>query len=148
MKRRAAFLRRGIRDESGQSLIEFMLVLPMLLVLVIGIIEFGNAWRTSQTLANVARDVVRAAVVANPPTSTQLEAIARSRLTNSGLDGSKANVTLNLCSGACTGDPDQVTISYPFTFELFGRVVGLICGSCGDSWGSITLSSTTVMRNE
>ena len=43
---------RGRRDR-GQSLIEFALVLPMLLVLFFGIIEFGNAWRIYQP-ANVA----------------------------------------------------------------------------------------------
>ena len=48
---------RLIRDESGVALVEFALVLPLLLVLVLGIIDFGRAfnyWIDTTHLANVA----------------------------------------------------------------------------------------------
>lgn len=140
--------------ERGQSLVEFVLVLPLLLVLVFGIIEFANAWRTSQIVTNTTREVVRMTVVFDPvPMITQASATdtARARLTASGLDGSKATVTFpRWCAGsACTGDPDEVKIQYPFTFRFFGPVLDLLCGSgCGARYGTITLTSTAVMRNE
>ena len=58
---------RLIRDESGVALVEFALVLPLLLVLVLGIIDFGRAfnhWIDSTHLANVA---ARYAVVNKNP---------------------------------------------------------------------------------
>src|SRR3954453_21714778 len=47
----------SIRDESGTALIEFAFVLPLLIVLVLGIADFGRAfnyWIDSTHLANVA----------------------------------------------------------------------------------------------
>jgi Flp pilus assembly protein TadG len=135
--------------DRGQSLVEFVLVLPILLVIIFGIIEFANAWRTSQIITNTAREVARQAIL---PSSTQQAAhdTAVSRLNGSGLNASKATITLNLCSGSgCTGKPDQVTIGYPYSFQFFGPVMNLMCGSgCSSKFGTINLSSTAVMRNE
>jgi len=137
------------RRDAGQSLVEFVLVLPILLVIIFGIIEFANAWRTSQIITNTAREVARQAIL---PSSTQQAAhdTAVARLNGSSLDASKATITLNLCSGqGCTGKPDEVTIRYPFTFQFFGPVMNLMCGAgCSAKYGTINLSSTAVMRNE
>jgi len=143
--------RTGSRSahDRGQSLVEFVLVLPILLVLIFGIIEFANAWRTSQIITNTAREVARQAIL---PSSTQSAAhdTAVARLDASGLNAGVATITLNLCSGSnCTGKPDEVTIGYPFTFQFFGPVMRLMCGAgCAARYGTINLSSTAVMRNE
>ena len=42
--------------ESGQSLLEFAIVLPILLALLVGIFEFGVAWNRKQVLTNAARE--------------------------------------------------------------------------------------------
>ena len=138
---------------SGQSLIEFALVLPMLLVLVFGIVEFGNAWRHYQLITNTAREGARIAVL---PSST--EAIVRSviddRLNGSGLDAAQATVTLTILD---FGDPgysnsaDIVTIEYPYNFVFLGPIIDLMCtgiGCSGGAYSSVTLSSTSIMRNE
>jgi len=41
---------RMVRNERGQGLVEFALVVPMLLILVFGIAEFGRAWMTRNVL--------------------------------------------------------------------------------------------------
>lgn len=51
------------RNESGQSLVEFALVLPVLLVLVVGIFDAGRAISSSNTLAHAVREGTRYAVV-------------------------------------------------------------------------------------
>ena len=79
---------RGRRDR-GQSLIEFALVLPMLLVLFFGIIEFGNAWRIYQLVTNTAREGAREAVLPSSTTAT-VDAVIDERLDGSGLDASQA----------------------------------------------------------
>jgi hypothetical protein len=46
---------RGIRDERGQTLVEFALLLPVFLILIVGIINFGiglNFWLDMQRIAN------------------------------------------------------------------------------------------------
>src|SRR5687767_3180728 len=60
--------RTAKRAESGQSLVEFAIVLPVLLALVVGIFEFGRAWNVDQVLTNAAREGARRAVI---PTATE-----------------------------------------------------------------------------
>jgi hypothetical protein len=56
----------GRRDkESGQVLIEFALVLPVLILLVVGIIDFGFAFNTWNSAQNAAREGARVAAVSN-----------------------------------------------------------------------------------
>ena len=54
-------LRRG--PMSGQALAEMALILPILLLLVFGLIEFGTAWRDYQVITNAAREGARWSVV-------------------------------------------------------------------------------------
>lgn len=148
------------REDGGQSLVEFVLVLPVLLVLVFGIIEFANAWRTSQIVTNAAREGAREAVL---PGTTDSEITTRINdyLSNSGLDASKANITLecdaseppdgtfeepNSCDGS--GEAERVNIQFEFTFSFLGPMINFMSGSGGDQFGTITLDATTIMRNE
>lgn len=47
------------RKNKGQSLLEFALVAPLLLILLVGIAEFGRAWMTASILTGAAREAVR-----------------------------------------------------------------------------------------
>jgi Flp pilus assembly protein TadG len=55
-KRRGA---NGTLSEQGQDLVEFALILPLLLLLLLGIIEFGLAVFHYNSIANVGREVAR-----------------------------------------------------------------------------------------
>lgn len=50
-------------NENGQSMVEFALVLPILMLLVVGIIQFGFIFSVKTTLANEAREAVRYSAV-------------------------------------------------------------------------------------
>ena len=56
---------RRSRQESGQALVEFALVLPVLILLVVGIIDFGFAFNSWNTTQNAAREGARIAAVSN-----------------------------------------------------------------------------------
>lgn len=151
--RRAAGLRRGRPRDRGQSLVEMVLVLPILLVLVFGIIEFATAWRAFQLITNVAREGARLSVT---PTATDAGVQSRvdELLTSSGLDADAATVTL-ACEGSpgglCTtsGQGNEVQIDYPHQFAVLGPLLGLMCSGCGDSgFGTVTLSTRSIMRKE
>jgi Flp pilus assembly protein TadG len=138
---------------SGQSLIEFALVLPMLLVLVFGIVEFGNAWRHYQLITNTAREGARIAVLPSS-TATIVDSVIDDRLNGSGLYADSATVTLAILD---FGDPnysasaDTVTIQYDYNFVFLGPIVDLMCSVFGCGQGGftkVTLSSTSIMRNE
>jgi Flp pilus assembly protein TadG len=136
------------RSDDGQSLAEFALILPILLGLLVGIIEFANAWRTYQVITNVGREGARVAVL---PTSTtaQVQDLIENGLDQAGLDAKAANISLGLCSGgACTGTPDTVRIDYPFQFRFVGPVIAFACHGCGGPPGTVVLSTISTMRNE
>jgi Flp pilus assembly protein TadG len=51
--------RKKFRRESGSQLLELALVLPLLLVMAAGVMDFAKAWNTRQILANAAREGAR-----------------------------------------------------------------------------------------
>src|SRR4030095_7612392 len=58
-------MKRLFVNRSGQSMVEFALVVVMLLLLVVGICEFGRAWNLYQILANAAREGARLSSLAS-----------------------------------------------------------------------------------
>ena len=60
--KRGAFVRRAVSGERGTELLELALVLPLLMVMLIGIVDFGEAWALKDKLSGAARDGARAAI--------------------------------------------------------------------------------------
>ncbi|MBI5576004.1 MAG: pilus assembly protein [Deltaproteobacteria bacterium] len=134
MMRRSAERSAG-RSEKGQSLVEFSLVLPIFLFLLVGIAEFGRAWMTRNILTGAAREAVRIAAVQG--NSSSATARANNILSSAGING--ASVVLNddgTAYGTCAA-----TVSYNFPLAVAGFLPGL-------SGTSIPLSSSTSMRKE
>lgn len=147
--------------ERGQSLAEFAIVLPLLLVLVIGIIEFANAWRTSQIVTNGTREGARIGVLpdARGDTESQIVDYIKEYLANSGLDSSKAVVDVSCDtnndgsfneSGACdgSGEAERINVQYDYTFTFLGPILDFMTGGNGAEFGTVTLDASTIMRNE
>lgn len=108
-------------------MVEFALVLPILLVLVLGIIEYGRAYNVQTTLTAAARQGARVMALQNNETSAK--AAAQSAAASLGLTVSEISAT------ACaTGGTTTVTVTYPMTF---------VSGYFGTS---ITLTGKGVMR--
>ena len=64
------------RRERGQALVEYALVLPLLLLIILGIIEFAIVIWSYDTIANAAREGVRSAII-YPYDMTVAEAVVR-----------------------------------------------------------------------
>lgn len=122
------------RDERGAAAVEFALVVPLLLLLVLGIAEFGRAYNISSTLAGAAREGARTMALENSTSAAR--SAAQGAATGLGLSASQITVTPSSCPTSSTGSTTLVTvrITYPMTF-----VSGLL-GS------SVTLHGTGVMR--
>jgi Flp pilus assembly protein TadG len=127
------------------------IILPILLILVFGIIEMSNAWRTHQVVTNLAREGAREAILPNA-----VEATVRTNMTailtaNGMAPADTIVIQCNGADGMCagTGQSTLVRVEYPYTFRLLGPIVAWACGSgCSDPFGTITIRSTTVMRKE
>lgn len=102
------FPQAGVRDQRGAVAVEFALIFPILVLLVLGIIEFGAGFHAWDATQNAAREGARlAAVDASPSNITR-----RVRGTTSFLNQSDLKVTID-CQRkggpffTCPSDPAQ-----------------------------------------
>lgn len=142
MKRRRR--RRGfLGDERGQAVVEFALILPILLLMILGLVEFARAWNTRQVLTDAARESLRSSVVANPTfTYAAMRAVVDQALLRAALDPARADVTLEGWK-AGTGTPARIQIDYRYEFGFLGPVIGWATGE-----RELALTTSFVMRNE
>ena len=151
--------RRTTRDDRGQALVEFVLALPILLVIVFGIIEFATAWRTYQIVTNVAREGARLGVTPQGQTQDVINRIdsllvwsnlslAKRTATLSCINPSNGSTTSGACSPLNGGYQFRVRLQYQHTFVVLGPVLNLMCGGCGTGYGTVSLNTESVMRSE
>jgi Flp pilus assembly protein TadG len=60
---------RTLHHEDGQAVVEFVLLFPLVLVLIMVIVEFGFALHTYVTINNAASEAARYAAVGHEPNS-------------------------------------------------------------------------------
>jgi Flp pilus assembly protein TadG len=145
---------RWCRDESGQALVEFALVIPLLLLILFGVLDFAKAFNYWIDETHLANETARWAVVnTNPGSGVSLQQWALSQadsaeLRNGGTAAvpSPAQICISFPTNAQTGtsgqvgDPVQVTVSTGYNWLPFlsGRLAS----------PSIAVSGTATMRLE
>ena len=140
-----------IRSERGAAIIETALTLPILLLVCVGIFEFGRAYETSQVLTNAAREGARVAILPAPGAGAA-DTRVRDYLKLGGLT-SDSTVGVDITSvpvslgAAGTASASKVTVTYPFSFIVLQPVAQLVVKG-STTGGPITLTATAVMRNE
>jgi Flp pilus assembly protein TadG len=126
-------IRNTDRNESGQAMVEFAIVLPILLVLVFGIIQFGITFNRYMTLTDAVRNGSRQAAVSRTSPNPASVAEARVRSAASDLpdasDATVLQVTVtphDPISGSATfvqGGDVTVKATYPYSINLLGFVL-------------------------
>lgn len=91
-----SLMRMVRRNEDGTAAIEFALVLPIFLVLLLGILAYGVYFAAAHSTAQLAADAARASVAGL--TETERSTLAR------------ANVASNIASYGILLDPSKVTV--------------------------------------
>lgn len=107
---------------------EFALLLPVLVLLVFGIVEFGRAYNASVTLTHATREGVRELAISRDPGAAA--AVVKSAAPT--LDPLRITVVTDSCT---PGEPTRVEATYPFSYSI---------PLLGD--GTVTLRATAVMR--
>jgi len=145
-------LRKRLSSERGTAILETALTLPLLLVVSVGIFEFGRAYQTWQVMTNAAREGARVAVVPNAAAGAA-EARTRQYMQLGQLPNyNSATVNVNPAAtvdigGGATATATLVTVSYPFQFVVLQPVVRLLVS--GSTVGApVTLTASAEMRNE
>lgn len=126
--------RNRAHDDNGQTMVEFILVLPVLLIVLFGIVQFGITFKDYVTLTDAVRAGARTAAVSRNSANPAADTIARVK---SATDLTPANVAVTVTSTWVHGDDVVVTGKYPYSISLFGVVVA-----------SGQLSTTTTERVE
>ncbi len=134
--------RRKGEGEGGQSLVEFALVLPIFLLVLFAIVDFGMAFHAWIAVTNSAREGARLGAVRG--SATEIE--QRVWDTTGTLD--QANLTVTVTNAE--GDPgDSVIVDVSYAYSLMTPMADLLAlFSGGTISDELTLSSTADMRLE
>jgi Flp pilus assembly protein TadG len=125
-----------IRNQQGQTMTEFALVLPVLALILFAVIQFGIVFNNYITLTDATRAGARKAAVSRQDPNRNSAVITAVRSSASDLTSSKLSVSPPSSTWQ-SGDDVTVTASYPYSISLLGVVVK-----------SGSLTSTTTERVE
>ena len=121
--------------ERGQALVEFALVLPILLILLLGILDFSRAVAAYNSVSNGARSGARVAIVNQDPAAirdaVEAEAFGLSDVDVVFNENAEGVPACPVASGPCCpqiGCVIQVTVSteYVPATPIFSQLVGSI----------------------
>lgn len=146
-------LKRQLKSERGAELIEFALVFPLLLMVILGIVDFGFLFQRMEVVTNAAREGARIAVL--PGYS---EADVRARVQNyvetAGIPttGTPANPEVNvdmaysipMPSGTTPMSGKLVEVIYTHQYVFIGPIAGWF----GGSFTSVPVRGVAIMRDE
>lgn len=133
---------RRTRGDRGQSLVEFALVVPVFLVLLFALVDFGRGFQAWIEVTNAAREGARVGSLHG--TAGDIETRARAAAT------SLTPGDLSIASsgvGGSSGTSVVVTANYSFSLiSPLAPMIGIVSGgTIGDSF---TISSSADMRIE
>src|SRR3989304_992559 len=113
------------KQENGQRLGEFALLLPIFLLILVGIAEFGRGWMTKNILTGAAREGARVAVVQLNPDDSRDEGIlaARGVLNSAGISVPPAVVSV--IDPGLTIPSIRVDVTYAYPALVLNFIPGL-----------------------
>jgi Flp pilus assembly protein TadG len=109
---------RKIKNERGQTMTEFALVLPMLVVLMLGIVQFGVAFNNYVTLTDAVRAGARKAAVSRQSSDPAGACRAAVLAAAGSLDTTELSTNLSCSSSWAPGSEVTVHADYPYNIKL------------------------------
>jgi Flp pilus assembly protein TadG len=113
--------RLQLRNDRGQTLTEFALVLPILALLLFGVIQFGIAFNNYITLTDAVRAGARKGAVGRHLQNPQ--AAVHQSVRNAATDLKSSDLQISISSSWTQGTDVTVTATYPYNINLLGVVV-------------------------
>jgi Flp pilus assembly protein TadG len=121
-------MREGLRTERGATAVEFALIVPLLIVLVLGIAEFGRAFQVQGTLSAAAREGVRLMALQNDPAAARAAVRNAAASLDPGVTDAQIAITPASCPVLNSGSTSvRLTIRYPMPYltGFFGTGINL-----------------------
>jgi len=136
---------RQSKREDGQSLVEFAMVVPIFLLVLFAIVDFGMAFHAWITVTNSAREGARIGAVHAPVATIE----QRVRDTATALDADNLSVTVTNADdqGGQPGESVVVDVSYDYSLMTpLANLFNLVSGGAIDD--AFSVSSVADMRLE
>ena len=128
-------MRNRLHNERGATAVEFAFIVPLLIVLVLGIAEFGRAFQVQGTLSAAAREGVRLMALQNDPAAAKAAVRNAAPSLNPALTDAQITITPTSCPVVNAGSTTvRLTITYPMPY---------LTGFFGST---VTMTGTGVMR--
>lgn len=146
-----------LKDQNGASAVEFAIVLPLLMTILFGIIEFSILLYNKQVITNASREGARAGIVSAPVALSDPEITG---IINNYISGKLITFGSSVASPpdidrvdvdgngnvSDFGDNLIVTVDYDYTFLFIPKLVTNLTGLTAG--GVKTITAVTVMRME
>jgi Flp pilus assembly protein TadG len=121
-------MREGPRTERGATAVEFALIVPLLIVLVLGIVEFGHAFQVQGTLSAAAREGVRLMALQNDPAAARAAVRNAATSLKPGITDAQIAISPASCpvlNGGSTSVRLTITYPMPYLTGFFGTGLNL-----------------------
>ncbi len=138
-------------NQRGTAAIEFAIVLPLLMVFIFGIIEFGLVFYDKAMVTNASREAARAGIVYRDPplTVAEMQSVVDSYCGGRLISfGGGPSPTTTVPSGECTNHGDELVVNVAYQYEFLLLPDFLTAFFTGGMPGSIDISAETRMRCE
>lgn len=149
---RSSRRRSRLASERGAALLETAITMPLILLVMVGIFEFGRAYQTYQVVTNAAREGARVAVLPNTTVEdvqSRVRAYLRAgQLGSADLASVAVNQNMTMSIGATNASASVVTVSYPFSFMMLNSIARLVVPNARVGEAPFALSASAQMRNE
>ena len=107
-----------LRSQKGQAVTEFALALPILVLLLFAVIQFGITFNNYVTLTDATRAGARKAAVSRQQSSPS--AVVTTAVRNSAANLTQSNLNVSVTSTWQPGADVTVTATYPYQIKLLG----------------------------
>jgi Flp pilus assembly protein TadG len=136
---------RSRKRLAGTAMVEFIIVLPLLLMILFATLEFGVLFGKWQTLSNAAREGARTAVVFRrdcnvAAVTSEVRIRVQQYAAPMGITLADSDIAVNgVCGSSDTSS--TVNVQLPYTFQVLQNLAPSVSPT-------IDLLGSSVMRNE
>lgn len=142
---------RRWRSDEGAQLVEFALVLPLLLLVVLGIAEFGFIFQRYEVITNAAREGARMAVLPGYGNNAVIATRVNSYVAAGQVPTTTSNpavvvetISIPVGGGLPAVSARRVTVTYTHTYMFLPRIAGWFDAS----YTTVPLVAVSEMRTE
>ncbi len=139
----------NLKNQEGAAAVEFAIILPLLMVILFGIVEFSIAFYDKAMITNASREGARSGIVlqATPRDAAaedvEIESIINDFLTGKLITLGTANVPAIAITREGFGTGDSLTVNVTYIYDYY-----VLPGFVSGITGPVTLDATTVMKME